>query len=287
MNVNTKTRGLIVACAAGLSFSSACATARPPSELVEARAAYAESERSAAAQYDPASLHEAKVALEHAEQLYKEDDSAMRTRDAAYIAMRRAERAAVEGQTAKLNAETAEAKQRTAQQQAKAAEQTQQSLSEAQQKLQSEQAARAAAERRADQAMMKLQLSKAAAVKQEPEQTVVTIPGSLLFASNQAQLLPTANDKLDEIASALKEQNDRKIRIEGHTDSQGSSAYNVQLSKERADAVASFLISRGVPSANIATHGAGETRPVADNESAEGRANNRRVEIMVERIEPR
>src|SRR5688572_29361042 len=104
-----------------LTGLAACATTQPPKELVNAREAFAESKRSAAADYDPAALHEAKVALDRAEKLYKEDGDEPRMRDVAYIAMRRAERAKVEGETAQLNARAQDAKTKAAEQQADAA----------------------------------------------------------------------------------------------------------------------------------------------------------------------
>jgi outer membrane protein OmpA-like peptidoglycan-associated protein len=76
---------------------------------------------------------------------------------------------------------------------------------------------------------------------------------------------------------------ERKLTVEGHTDSQGSSSYNQVLSQRRADAVRSYIISRGYPAELIQAQGIGKDRPVADNGNPEGRANNRRVEIIVDR----
>jgi outer membrane protein OmpA-like peptidoglycan-associated protein len=76
---------------------------------------------------------------------------------------------------------------------------------------------------------------------------------------------------------------ERKLTVEGHTDSRGTSGYNQGLSQLRADAVRSYIISRGYPGDMIQAHGIGEDRPVADNANTEGRANNRRVEIIVDR----
>jgi outer membrane protein OmpA-like peptidoglycan-associated protein len=97
--------------------------------------------------------------------------------------------------------------------------------------------------------------------------------------------LPGAQNSLGQVADALKTQGDREIVVEGHTDSQGSAASNRGLSDRRARSVASFLISRGVPGDNIRTEGLGSTRPIADNGSADGRASNRRVEIIVTPVE--
>lgn len=79
----------------------------------------------------------------------------------------------------------------------------------------------------------------------------------------------------------------KKIVVEGHTDSQGSDSSNQALSERRAQAVVSFLVSRGVSAEQIRAQGLGESRPIADNNSPEGRANNRRVEIVIQPVEGR
>jgi outer membrane protein OmpA-like peptidoglycan-associated protein len=71
------------------------------------------------------------------------------------------------------------------------------------------------------------------------------------------------------------------IQVEGHTDSVGGDAYNLKLSQNRADSVRTFLISQGISSGSVAAEGFGKTRPVADNSSAAGRQQNRRVELVV------
>jgi outer membrane protein OmpA-like peptidoglycan-associated protein len=124
-------------------------------------------------------------------------------------------------------------------------------------------------------------------VKEEPRGTVITMAGGVLFASNKSALLPGATNSLDQIAEALRDQEDKKILIEGHTDSRGSDATNQALSKARADAVGSYFASRGVSQERITTAGLGPSRPVADNNTAEGRANNRRVEIVIQNAEPK
>jgi outer membrane protein OmpA-like peptidoglycan-associated protein len=146
--------------------------------------------------------------------------------------------------------------------------------------LASEQQARLDAEKRASDAQA--DLVKLAAVKEEARGLVITLSGSVLFASDKSTLLPTARDRLNQVADALMATKERNLTVEGHTDSQGSSSYNQELSQRRADAVRSYIISRGYPSNLIQAHGIGKDRPVADNASAEGRANNRRVEIIID-----
>lgn len=139
---------------------------------------------------------------------------------------------------------------------------------------------RADAEQRATKAQA--DLVKLAAVKEEARGLVITLSGSVLFASNKSTLLPAARDRLTQVADALLETKERNIVVEGHTDAQGSSSSNMKLSQARADAVRSFIVSRGYPSDLIHAQGIGKERPVSDNNNAEGRANNRRVEIIIE-----
>lgn len=151
-----------------------------------------------------------------------------------------------------------------------------QELERREQLLQREQQARTDAELRARQA-----LEQVASVKQEARGMVVTLNGSVLFAFDQAQLLPDAQRRLDVVANVLKQAPDQQFRVEGYTDAVGNDGYNLQLSQRRADSVKSYLISRGVAPDQIVSLGYGENRPVADNSSDEGRANNRRVEIVL------
>jgi outer membrane protein OmpA-like peptidoglycan-associated protein len=120
-------------------------------------------------------------------------------------------------------------------------------------------------------------------VKDEPRGMVITLSGSVLFASNQATLLPEARTRLGQIADVLLATRERNLTIEGHTDSQGSDSHNLDLSQRRADAVRNYLVQGGYEADRVLARGLGEGSPVADNTSAEGRANNRRVEIVIPR----
>jgi outer membrane protein OmpA-like peptidoglycan-associated protein len=274
--------------------AAACASTQPPRELVDARAAYARASTGEAKELTPAALHEAKVALDHAEQQYSDKSDATSTRDAAYIATRKAQLAEVLAQTALAKRDEQAARAKADADLRTSAQRAQGDLAEAKQdlagknaQLEAEKAARAEAEKKARDALMKLSAANAVAVKDEPRGTVITVPAGVLFASGKADLLGSANARLEQVAEALKNEPDRKITIEGHTDSQGSDQSNMELSQRRAATVQSFFVSRGVTADKITATGVGETRPVADNNSAEGRANNRRVEIIVDRTEPR
>jgi outer membrane protein OmpA-like peptidoglycan-associated protein len=112
---------------------------------------------------------------------------------------------------------------------------------------------------------------------------VITLSGSVLFASAQWELLPSAQAKLTDVGNALTKQDpDSKIVVEGYTDSQGGAAFNQDLSQKRADSVRTYLVSRGIASDRITSQGFGAASSIADNGTAEGRANNRRVEIVIQ-----
>jgi outer membrane protein OmpA-like peptidoglycan-associated protein len=106
------------------------------------------------------------------------------------------------------------------------------------------------------------------------------LPDAPLFATDEAVVNPGTLPALDRAAQVLK-RSMRPILIEGHTDNDGSLAYNRELSEARADAIAKALIARGVPAARITTKGMAYLRPIASNDTPQGRALNRRVEILV------
>jgi outer membrane protein OmpA-like peptidoglycan-associated protein len=149
------------------------------------------------------------------------------------------------------------------------------------QQLSDEREARTAADKRAADAQAAL--AKLAAVKDEARGMVITLSGSVLFASDRAVLLPEARTRLGQVADVLLTSKERNLTVEGHTDSQGSDSHNLDLSQRRADAVRTYLVERGYQGDLIKANGLGEGSPIADNASAEGRANNRRVEIIVTR----
>jgi len=104
---------------------------------------------------------------------------------------------------------------------------------------------------------------------------------NIFFATGSFKLLPKSYKSLDEVAMILKSDDLLQIQIDGHTDAQGDDAKNMTLSENRAKAVKDYLVSKGVTEARTASTGYGETKPVADNKAAAGRAKNRRVELTV------
>jgi len=105
--------------------------------------------------------------------------------------------------------------------------------------------------------------------------------GDVLFETGKADLLPGAMRSIDKLAVFLRENPDRKVLVEGHTDSRGSKAYNLKLSQKRAEAVKRALVERGIEPDRIIAKGYGEAYPVASNLTAAGRQQNRRVEIVI------
>jgi outer membrane protein OmpA-like peptidoglycan-associated protein len=105
--------------------------------------------------------------------------------------------------------------------------------------------------------------------------------GGVLFATAKATLAGGARESLARLSGILSAYPALKLRVEGHTDDIGSEATNLKLSTERAIAVRDYLIGQGVPAASIEVEGLGPSNPVADNATAEGRARNRRVEVIV------
>lgn len=118
------------------------------------------------------------------------------------------------------------------------------------------------------------------AVKQTDRGSLVTF-GDVLFEVGKAQLRASAHDNIARLAQFLLDNPDRKVIVEGHTDSTGSAALNQTLSQRRADAVMMQLVRAGVSPARIVSHGLASGYPVADNSGASGRAQNRRVEVTI------
>ncbi|GLT02337.1 OmpA family lipoprotein [Sphingobium jiangsuense] len=110
---------------------------------------------------------------------------------------------------------------------------------------------------------------------------LLRMPSGITFGFDSAEVQPQFQPTLNEVASTLSQFPKTYIDIYGHTDSDGSDAYNQGLSERRAQSVANYLAMRGVQSARMATRGFGETQPIASNTTAEGKAANRRVEIKI------
>ncbi|PKP74898.1 MAG: hypothetical protein CVT84_06050 [Alphaproteobacteria bacterium HGW-Alphaproteobacteria-6] len=110
---------------------------------------------------------------------------------------------------------------------------------------------------------------------------IVTMPDGILFATDSAQVSASIQNDLFALADNLNRYPSSQVEIIGHTDNTGSAAYNQDLSQRRAAAVASVLRSAGVPGGRLVSYGRGESQPIASNLTVQGRAQNRRVEIVI------
>lgn len=283
-----------------LALTIGCGAGMAPRELLDARDAYNKAQAGPASQFALAELETAKQSLKEAEAAF-EDGEEQSTRDLAYVAERKAQLANASGEFHKANQDREaavkaredareqfqRATERKLSDAQRALEETARQKDEARKKaqmteaeLEAEKQRRLDAEKKAAAALASLeQLAK---VKEEARGVVITLSGGVLFATGEHELMAIAKSKLDEVAKALQDQGYKKITVEGHTDSRGSDDRNLELSRLRAEAVRTHLVSRGIKSDLISAVGIGEARPVASNDTAEGRANNRRVEIVVE-----
>ncbi|NLI99627.1 MAG: OmpA family protein [Bacteroidales bacterium] len=115
----------------------------------------------------------------------------------------------------------------------------------------------------------------------EGEAIKVTFESGILFATNSSTLNTASRASLDKFATSLLNNPDTDVKIYGHTDSTGSDAINNPLSERRAESVYNYLVSKGIPGLRMESQGYGSTQPVADNSTAAGRSENRRVEVFI------
>jgi len=277
-----------------IALLTGCAT-MAPNELVDARSAYQNASQGPAEQFAPAELHKAHEALDLAEQSFQKDPDSYKTKDLAYVAQRKSELAGVLGTLAADKANKDKANVAFQNKQTEIVKQGKQDLSDSEKQTAE---ARAEVDKQAEIAKQTKQelsdsekrtaaamaaLASLAAVKEEERGLVITLSGGVLFRSAESTLLSSAQVKLDQVAKALLDVPAHNLIVEGHTDSRGSTSYNQDLSQRRADAVRDYLVQRGYPADRIQALGKGKGSPIADNASPEGRANNRRVEIVIER----
>jgi outer membrane protein OmpA-like peptidoglycan-associated protein len=199
---------------------------------------------------------------------------AERARREAGVATSEAERAKREAGMAMSEAEQARmAAAADAEKAAIAKRQAEQAISAA--GMEAAKAAEAKAE--ADQLMKELSELKA----QQTERGIVLTIGDVLFATGKANLSPDANKSVAKLAEFLKKYQKRDVLIEGHTDSVGKDDYNLTLSRNRADSVKDKLVGGGIEAGRITTVGYGKKFPVASNDTMAGKAQNRRVEVII------
>jgi outer membrane protein OmpA-like peptidoglycan-associated protein len=292
----------IMMLAVGASPLFACRTTTP-TELIEARAAYRRAETGPAAQHARGQLSTAKRALERAEAEFDDDGNDRDTRDYAYIAARLSGIAETQARLTVAQNERTETQRRLEIVRAEQQRATEEALGMANQELseldrekaaalaqageeakkaEQERLARLEAERREKDALEALE--RIGQVKEESRGYVVNITGAVLFAPGKSTLLRSAEGQLMTLVDALRAMpSEQKVIIEGHTDSTGSDSMNQKLSEARAAAVKNFLVRNGIENDRLETAGMGESDPVAENTTSEGRATNRRVEIVIEK----
>ncbi len=258
-----------------------CGASGPSSELVSARQAIADAKDKGAPKYAPSTLYDAQQALNKAEKAHEDEPQSTEEKHFAYLAQRRAQISVAQAELKRSAAQANQAEEKYLDLNEDARQESQAQLQKSKAQLQQERELRMKAEREAAAALMKL--DSIANVKKESKQTVITLPGEVLFKTGKSDLRENAQAKLGQVAEALSQQAENATMIiVGHTDSRGSETYNLDLSKARAESVRSYMVTRGVDASKIEAIGKGETDPVASNDTPEGRANNRRVEIIVQ-----
>ena len=279
-------RSVVALCGAGLLLSS-CAPPVKPVGADEARGALmALKSNPQLAPQVQAALAEAELAVQAAEVPTRD---AVAGRHAVHVAERKVE-------IARLDAE-----RRVAEQTLSKLEQQRQAILQEGQTRELE-IARAQAEAAAAAALAQQQAAAAAEAQaaalrdqtealrremtqlqaQATDRGMVMTLGDVLFATGKADLQPGAMERLEKLAAFLHRFTDRTLLIEGHTDDQGSEELNLSLSQRRAEAVKVYLIIQSIDPSRMSTVGRGKAAPVADNATAEGRLQNRRVEIVIQ-----
>ncbi|WP_299151767.1 OmpA family protein [uncultured Tateyamaria sp.] len=131
------------------------------------------------------------------------------------------------------------------------------------------------------EAELRASLNNNVTITNTGDRLIVSFPEAILFAVNSFTVRPSLGADMAALADSLQQYPDSTVQIVGHTDSDGDAAFNQQLSERRANAVADVLLNQGVPFNRVRTFGRGESQPIATNATAEGKAQNRRVEIVI------
>jgi outer membrane protein OmpA-like peptidoglycan-associated protein len=270
----------------------------PSTELLTARHAYDEARNGEAAQLNPTGVHEAAKAMQAAETAHKDDAGSQREKNYAYIALRKSEIAIAGASEALAKREQQRAEQTYKVQLEQHSQQAEQQRSQyaqqlSQTELQLQQNTQALRQRQQELQQARAEADKAQAelrdtnaMREEEGRMIISLSG-VLFESGGDTLSKLAERRLDTVARALAAYPDRPIVVEGYTDSQGNEDKNQQLSQRRAESVREYLEQRGIGADRLRAVGKGEANPVASNDTAEGRASNRRVEIIVDRVNDR
>ncbi|WP_298829828.1 OmpA family protein [uncultured Piscinibacter sp.] len=296
MNSYRTSRYHLALAAVAAATLAACASAPTRNAVLDdAKAAY---DRTASdpqvARSAPVELRKAQQALQQAQAALRDGDDSSAVEHYAYLARQRTEVALQAGKIAEAEQAVADASlerdsilidARTREaERARAATEAQRGQADAARKLADERLVAAqtsqaqAASARARAKTLEEQLAE---LKAKPtERGMVLTLGDVLFDTGRAQLNPGAAHTLDQLAAFMKEHPERTIAIEGYTDAVGSEQSNQMLSERRAIAVKNSLVDRGIAPSRLSARGFGEAKPLASNDHAAGRQQNRRVEIV-------
>jgi outer membrane protein OmpA-like peptidoglycan-associated protein len=264
-----------VAAVAGSAASAGCAAHPAPSELVDARVAYA---RASAVESSPDELAEAKRYLDAAERWHVDAPGSEEAKNLAYVAQRQAQIAEADART--VLAEIAQAQDLQALARLRrehfAADHERLEKSEEEASV----AATAPGRRGAKEAVARL--GPFAEVIESGGGMAVTIEDSVLFEGGTARLMATARERLDRVVQALEAMRGRSISVKAYMDASGDAAHDTDLARRRADAVREYLVTRGVAKERVRAFGVRAAPALTIDPSAPGRHENRRVEIVVE-----
>ncbi|WP_100639273.1 OmpA family protein [Marinobacter salexigens] len=256
-------RNITLGMAMGLSVMIAgCASAPSENAMVnEARASYAKiKDDPDVARSGDRQLRSARDELNRAESLLQEGEDIVLIEHAAYLSNRHAQIASEQAERARLQKQidSAEERRRTLMLDKRSGE----------------------AERARKEAEMLRKRMEELQAERTDRGMVLTL-GDVLFDLNKADLKSSGEQTIGRLAEFMREYEDRRVRVEGYTDSTGDETYNQQLSERRAQAVRDELVSKGIDRSRVETRGFGEEHPVASNDTSAGRQQNRRVEIVI------
>ncbi len=256
-------RNMTLSMAVGFSvFMAGCASTPPENDKVsEARSIYEEIRNDPnVARSGDRQLRNARDQLARAENLLEEGEETVDVEHAAYLAKRHGEIAREQGRRAQLQEEIQSAEARR-------------------KELELEMSSTAAEQARREAEMLRARMEEMEA--EQTDRGMVLTLGDVLFDLNKADLKPAGEQTISRLADFMSEYEERRVRVEGYTDSTGAASYNQGLSERRAEAVRDALVDMGISRNRVETRGYGEEYPVASNDTSSGRQQNRRVEIVI------
>jgi len=205
-----------------------------------------------------------------------EQDALQLSRESSEVLLQKRDRE-LKAALAQARPRAADSSAREAEQARMQAEQARLQAEEARSQAEAEAKARAAEQAKAAALMKELSELRA----QQTDRGLVLTVGDVHFAAGKAEVAPGGQRSVDQLVQFLKTYPRRRVLIEGHTDNTGNEDFNVKLSQQRADAVRSLLVARGIAPERIATRGYGPKYPIVENDTPAGRQQNRRVEVLV------